>query len=206
MDRIFKIHCSQIHKIMGAGKGTGLSQTAITFLQEWYAGDNEQIHSKYIAKGNLMENECIDFAAQKLGLGICEKNHEQLENDYMIGTPDVNTSIIVDTKCVWNIKTLHSKLFGLEPEYDWQMIGYCELAKKEKAVVFYGLLDTPEEANYGLEIPYNHIPENQRWVAYEVLTNFEKCKSIKGRVELCRVYLESWDKTVQARLGKIMTT
>lgn len=191
---------------MGAGKGSELSQTAKTFLEEWYAGDSDQIHSKYIHKGNLMEAECIDFAAQKLGLGICEKNHEQFENDYMIGTPDVIAGMVIDTKCVWNNKTLHSKLFGADPEYIWQLIGYLELTKKEKAVLFYGLLDTPEEVNYGNEVTYDHIPDNQRWVAYEILADFEKCKLIKQQVEKCRAYLAKHDKKIRARLGIIMTT
>ena len=48
-NRIFKIHCSQIGKIMGASKPAGqLSVTCKTFLKEWYANEYEEIHSKYI--------------------------------------------------------------------------------------------------------------------------------------------------------------
>jgi len=192
---------------MGSGKGDyGLSGTAISFLQEWYAGDNEQIRSKYLDKGILMENECIDFAAQKLKLGICTKNFQQFENEYMIGTPDViELPILIDTKCCWNIKTLHSKLFGIETEYEWQLTGYCGLTGAEKGILFYGLLDTPEDANFGIEVTYDHIPDDERWVAYEVLADFKKCKDIEEKVIACRKYLADWDKKVKARLGKVMT-
>jgi hypothetical protein len=74
-NRIFKIHCSQIGKIMGASKPAGnLSVTCKTFLKEWYANEYEEIHSKYIDKGNQVENELIDFMAIQLGYGMAEKN------------------------------------------------------------------------------------------------------------------------------------
>ena len=67
-NRIFKIRCSQIGKIMSNAKVKGeLSQTCKTYLNEWFANDNEQIHSKYIDKGNAVENDLIDFKAEGAG-------------------------------------------------------------------------------------------------------------------------------------------
>ena len=98
--RTFKIHPSQCHKIMGRAKsGDGLSVTAQTYLREWYANDNEEIYSKYLFKGNMVENDLIDFAMSQLGLGIADKNTEQRENEYMIGTPDVVLDeLVLDVK------------------------------------------------------------------------------------------------------------
>ena len=39
-----------------------LPETAKTFLQNWYANDQEQIHSKFIDKGNQVEIELIEWA------------------------------------------------------------------------------------------------------------------------------------------------
>ena len=115
MDKIFLIHASQCHKIMGNAKTTdannlGLSQTCITFLKEWYANDNEQIYSKEINKGIEKEDDCIDFAAKVLGYGVAEKNKVSVSDEFMAGTCDVDLSdVVIDTKCPYNRKTFLDK-------------------------------------------------------------------------------------------------
>ena len=107
-NRIFRIRCSAIGKIMSNAKVKGeLSQTCKTFLHEWYAKENEQIHSKYIDKGNQVEDELIDFMAEQLGFGMAEKNRVTLSDEFMQGTCDVDLpTCIVDVKASWNKKTL----------------------------------------------------------------------------------------------------
>jgi len=38
-----------------------LPTTCKTYLKEWYANDQEEIHSKYFDKGNMVEPELIDL-------------------------------------------------------------------------------------------------------------------------------------------------
>lgn len=205
MERLFKIRCSAISQIMGNSKIKGeLSQTCKSYLHTWYANDNEIIQSKYFDKGNIMENEAIDLMANVLNYGLAFKNEESKENEYFTGTADVVLhDIIIDLKCPWNKKTLHSNVFDIDSDYEWQGRGYMHLYKKEKFILFYALMDTPEDLNYGNEISYTHIPLNERWLAYQVNHDENIINLIIERVKQCRQYLEQYDKIVKSKLGKI---
>jgi len=203
--RLFKIRCSQIGQIMSNAKTKGdLSAGCKTYLENWYANDNEEIHSKYFDKGNMVENECIDLMASVLNKGLAFKNDEFLEDDFFTGTCDVQLDdCIVDAKSVWNRKGLHAACNGLDKDYEWQLMGYAHLYKKPKAILFYGLLDTPEECNYGNEVIYSDMPIEQRWVAYNVELNQEAIQSVIDKVVKCREYLQEYDLKIKSKLGKI---
>jgi len=203
--RLFKIRCPQIGQIMSNAKTKGdLSAGCKTYLENWYANDNEEIHSKYFDKGNMVENECIDLMASVLNKGLAFKNDEFLEDDFFTGTCDVQLDdCIVDAKSVWNRKGLHAACNGLDKDYEWQLMGYAHLYKKPKAILFYGLLDTPEECNYGNEVIYSDMPIEQRWVAYNVELNQEAIQSVIDKVVKCREYLQEYDLKIKSKLGKI---
>lgn len=203
-NRTFKIHCSQIGKIMGASKPAGqLSVTCKTFLKEWYANEFEEIHSKYIDKGNQVENELIDFMAIQLGYGMAEKNTITLHDEFMVGTCDVNfPDLVVDVKAPYNRKTLQDNVDGINSDYEWQLQGYMNLYDKPKAILFYGLMDTPE-TDWTMEVVYSDMPDQERWIAYSVIRNDELIQAIKDRVLMCRAWLEEYDILVKSKLGRI---
>jgi hypothetical protein len=244
MDKLFKIHCSQIGKISGhvgltdnqtiklnelvERKKLGLKpltanmelelidliekknnpklpETCTTYLKEWYANDREEIRSKYIDKGNMVELDLIDFMAEQLNLGMAEKNTITMHNEYVVGTADVVTrDTIIDVKAAWSIKTLHDAVTsGINSDYEWQGRGYMMLWDRPNFVVFHGLLNTPEEANYGVEVSYDDIPADQRWVAYKVQRDVTIEQQIIQRVIECREWLTKYDKLVQGSIGKI---
>ena len=205
MNKTFKIHCSQIGKIMGNSKPVGaLSQTAKTYLKEWYANDREQIHSKYWDKGNLMESDAIDLMANVLGYGVAEKNEVVFSNEFMIGTPDVIlTDLVLDIKCPWNKKTLYDSLEEINSDYEWQLQGYMALTDKTKACLFYALMDTPEDINYGNEIIYSDLPLKERWAGFYIQFDSDMIKRIEEKVVQCREFLKEWDAFVKSKLGKI---
>jgi hypothetical protein len=180
-----------------------LPQTCKTYLHEWYANDNDIMRSKYTDKGEYVEDELIDFAAEKLGYGIAEKNRVRLADEFFTGECDVNLhDAIIDVKASWNKKTLHEQaLKGIDYDYKIQLIVYCHLYKKEKGILFFGLMDTPPDVNYGNEILYNELLDNERWIAYEVLANPEIIEALKARVKACRVYLEQYDELIKSKLG-----
>lgn len=190
---------------MSNAKAKGeLSATCKTWLEEWYANDNEQIHSKYFDKGNMVEVECIDLMTNVLELGFAIKNDERLEDDYFTGTCDVQLDdAIVDVKSVWGRKGLHAACDGLDKDYEWQLRGYMHLYGKPKAILFYGLCDTPEECNYGNEVIYSDMPLNERWVAYNMESDPELVQSIIDKVIKCREYLEEFDLKIKSKLGKL---
>lgn len=242
MDRVFKIHCSQIGKIMGRmgltekqlnklmelekrkqdefspltanmekelsalryeAENPILPATATTFLKEWYADDREPIFNKYLDKGNYVEIDLINFMAEQLGFGLAEKNTEVKEDEYFIGSCDVEyPQLIVDGKAMWNNKTLQDNIDCADPDYLFQLRGYMRLWDKPKAILFYGLLNTPPEVNYEREVTFDHIPENQRWIAYEITRDKQIEIDIINRVILCRKWLEQYHTLVTSKLGK----
>ena len=106
--KYFKARPSSLGKLMSKSKKPGeLSQTCITYLKEWYAEDKEELSSKYLTKGILLENEAIEFASKVLYGGIkAYKNEDIYANEWLVGTPDVILeNSIIDTKCSWNRKT-----------------------------------------------------------------------------------------------------
>lgn len=205
MERVFKIRCSQIGKIMGNAKVKGeLSQTCKTYLHEWYANDQEEIYSKYMEKGIQVEPELIDFMAVQLGFGMAEKNIIRMEDEYMTGECDVDLpEHIVDVKASWNKKTLHQQVIeGLDPDYEKQIKGYCHLYKKPKGILFFGLMNTPE-TDWSDEVVFDNLPDTERWVAYEVQADNEFIEQVYQRVLQCREYLESYDKLIKSKLGTL---
>lgn len=190
---------------MGKLKPDGeLPQTAKTFLNEWYANDNEQIYSKYMEKGINVENDLIDFMADVLGFGLAEKNRIKLEDEFFTGECDVDLpSCVIDVKASWNRKTLQSQVIdGLDKDYEAQLKGYCHLYKKDKAILFFGLMNTPEN-NYSEEIVYENMPVNERWIAYSIDADTEFINQVKDRVLLCRAYLEKHDILIKSTLGRL---
>lgn len=203
MERLFKIHASQCWKIMSNGKGGNLSVTCQTFLKEWYADDREQIHSKYIDKGNLKETDAIDFAAKVLGYGVAEKNELTIQNEYMVGTCDVEThDSIIDVKCPWNKKTFLDNTEELDTNYEWQGRVYMSLYQKDKFILFYGLMDTPE-MDWVEEVIYEDLPESDRWLAYQVDRDAVLEDAITERVIKCREWLDNYDTFVKSKVGRI---
>jgi hypothetical protein len=183
-----------------------LSQTCKTYLHEWYANDDEQVSTKYTDKGEMVEDDLIDFAAVQLGLGIAEKCRQGRSDEYFMGTCDVELSdTIIDVKASWNVKTLLAQVTdGLDKDYEWQLRGYMHLYSKPKAILFFGLMDTPADVNYGNEVSYSHIPDNERWVAYNIEHNPELIEAIIERVKQCRIYLEGYDAVVKSKLGNVL--
>jgi len=205
MEREFRIRCSQIGKIMSNAKVKGeLSQTCKTYLHEWYANDKEEIFSKYMDKGINVENDLIDFMAVQLGFGMAEKNVVRLQDEFMEGECDVDLpNCIVDVKASWNRTTLHKQVIeGLDKDYEWQLIGYCHLYKKPKGILFYGLMNTPE-TDWSDEVVFEDMPNESRWLAYEVLASEEKIQAIIERVKQCREYLVEYDKLIKSKLGRV---
>lgn len=183
-----------------------LPQTCKTYLHEWYAGDQEEIRSKYTDKGEYVEDELIDYMAAQLGHGIAEKNRVRVSDEFFDGEADVVLDdCVIDVKAPWNKTTLHQRvLTGLDYEYKIQLIVYCHLYKKPKGVVFYGLMDTPPDCNYDNEVIYSDMPDNERWIAYGVEANEDIIETLRKRVIMCRAYLEQYDKEVKSKLGKLI--
>ena len=207
--KYFKARPSSLGKIMSKSKKPGeLSQTCITYLKECYAEDKEELSSKYLTKGILLEDEAIQFASKVLYGGIkAYKNEDIYANEWLVGTPDVILeNSIIDTKCSWSRKTLLDSALELNTDYQWQLIGYMFLCNKDYATLFYYLGDTPAAANFGTKVSYSHLEDFERWVSYEFKRDLNKEQEIIDKVEQCREWLKNYDAEIQARLGTRIIT
>jgi hypothetical protein len=201
-------------------KGELLSQTAKTYIEEQVLrakyGVIKTFSSRYTDKGNLVEDEAIDMASNALELGFLYKNHEHFENEFLTGTPDVNTGdILLDVKSSWDATTF--PFFATEiptKDYYFQLQGYLELTGKTEALLVYCLVNTPADmiedevrrAHWNARLmdesqelrdevlkrhSFDHIPDNRRVKVFKVQKDEQVIAEIKERVELCREYFNT---------------
>lgn len=181
-----------------------LPETCITYLKTWYANDQEEIFSKYMEKGNAVEDDLIDFAASVLGYGMASKNKVRISDEYFEGECDVEfPDAVMDVKAAWNRKTLHDRAIdGLCDEHEYQLRIYMHLYKKQKGILFTGLMNTPE-TDWRPEIIYEDMPANERWIAFNVTHAPAIILEIQERVILCRKWLTEYDILIKSKLGTI---
>ena len=217
-----KIRASQIGKIMTSPKTKGelLSKTAKSYIHELILkekyGVTKEFSSRYTDKGNQVEDEAIAMAMEVLELGFIYKNHEIFENDWIKGTPDVNTDeILLDVKSSWDATTF--PFFESEiptKDYYYQLQGYMWLTGKTDSLLVYCLVDTPveivedeirrahwkfhkleEDLELRKEIESRHIfgniPQNRRVKVFKVEKDETVIEEIKERIEVARIYAEA---------------
>lgn len=148
----------------GCGKDELLGETAKTKLREIYI---EEVFgrkkydniNKYTQKGIMVESDSLELVSQSSPVPLF-KNTKTLENDYLIGTPDVIKPTLVDIKSSWDIWTFMAvDVNKAKKDYYWQMAGYMWLVETFSAVLAYVLVDTPDEIMqhelYGLSYKMN---------------------------------------------------
>jgi len=216
-----KIRCSSIGKIMTnpKTKGETLSQTTKTYLQELAVeevyGIRKEFSSRYTDKGNEVEELSIALCNDVLNLGFIYKNEEHYSNEWIAGTPDVNTNeILLDVKSSWDATTF--PFFDTElknKDYFYQLQGYMWLTEKQESLLCYCLIDTPlqivedeirrehwkasliEEsldlrAFVQAKHTFGHIPKEKRVKTFKIAKDDVIIEAIKTRIEECREYYD----------------
>lgn len=222
-----KVRCSQIGKIMTNPRKSGevLSQTAKTYVQDLVLeekyGIKKEFSSRYTDKGNEVEDLSIGLVNEVLNYNFIYKNDEHFSNDWITGTPDVNTDeVLIDVKSSWDAATF--PWFETEipnKDYYYQLQGYMWLTGKKESVLAYCLIDTPldmvnnevrrahwnaliigEDEQLRKEVEskhkFGHIPKNRRVKYWFVQRDESVIEQIKERVELCREYYNLLMKTI----------
>jgi hypothetical protein len=207
----FKIRCSAIGQIMTNSRTKGqLSKTAQSYVETWI---KEQIYkrrkvitTKYMDKGNMVENESISFAGRVLNADIT-KNEQRYENELLIGTPDVITEdYVIDVKNSWDCFTFPLFYENVpNKDYYYQAQGYMALTGLSHYKLIYTLLDTPDslierEFKYASELDYDtfakdyrysEIDEAYRIRIFEIERDDDVIDAINGRVIECRNYINN---------------
>lgn len=214
----FKIRCSAIGEIMATPrkKTETLSQTAKKYCENWLKEQiflrHKEIKNKYLDKGQIMEDNAIDFISNYLKYEKpLIKNEHFLFNDFMSGTPDVidlENKLIIEVKNSWDCFTF--PLFENDitnKNYYYQIQGYMHLQKFEKAKLIYVLMDTPEyliqkEYKYSQEnnpfkyeefrekYLYSNIKNKYRIKTFQVDYDKEVIEKIESKVAQCREYIK----------------
>jgi len=195
----FKQRASSAGKLIPdpRSKDEELSKTTKSHLQEWLKseiyGIRKQIKSKYLDKGNAVEDSAIDYAAAELGWLFAIKNQEFFEDDYFCGTPDVILEdTIVDIKSSWDGFTF--PLFEDEiPNKDYlhQLQVYMHLTGKRKATLCYVLMNTPEHLSYEEPQDYSEIESKYRIKTFSFEYDQEVIDKLIERVKISREYIKS---------------
>ena len=196
--REFKIRASASGKLMTKprSKSEVLSKTTITYLQEWAKqevyGVRKSISSKYLDKGNAVEDEAINYAAQELGWLFASKNDEYFEDDFFCGTPDVILEdTIIDIKSSWDCFTF--PLFEEDipnKDYYYQLQVYMHLTGKRKAELVYCLMNTPDELAYEDVFDYSHLSSKYRIKSFYIDYDEEVIQQLKETVLNSRNYIK----------------
>ena len=217
--KTLKIRCSAIGKLMATprSKSELLSQTAKTYIHELVLehkyGIKKEFSSRYTDKGNAVEDESISLVNDVLDVKFIYKNEEHFTNDFITGTPDVNTEdVLLDVKSSWDATTF--PFFETEiptKEYFFQLQGYLWLTNKTEALLCYCLVDTPiemvedeirrahwklhkidEDLDLREEVEskhqFSHIPKNRRVKVFYVQKDEQVIEQIKEKIELAREY------------------
>jgi len=222
-----KIRCSSIGKLMTASrsKTEQLSKTAQSYIQELVLehkyGIKKEFSSRYTDKGNECEEDSITLANEVLNVGFIYKNEEHFQNDYITGTPDVNTNeVLIDVKTSFDGTTF--PWFENEipnKDYYYQLQGYMWLTGKEESLLVYCLTNTPEqivedeirrvhwkehaieeseEIRHFIEAKHNfdHIPLEKRVKVFKIQKDESVIEAIKEKIELAREYYNKIIETI----------
>jgi hypothetical protein len=216
-----KIRCSALGKLMTSprNKTELLSQTAKSYIQELVLehkyGIKKEFSSRYTDKGLQCEDEAITLVNNVLGLNFIFKNEEHFANDFITGTPDVNTNeILLDVKCSYEAHTF--PFFETEiptKDYFFQLQGYLWLTGKTEALLCYCLINTPLEIvedevrrehwkhkviDEDLEIReyvekkhnFDQIPDNRKVKVFKVERDETIIWAIQEKVTEARIYYD----------------
>ena len=200
--REFKIRASASGKLAvnSRSKNDLLSKTTKSYIEEWLAGEiygvRKQIKSKYLDKGNAVEDAAIDYASEELGWLFAIKNEEYFEDEYFCGTPDVMLEDkIIDIKSSWDCFTF--PLFDEEipnKDYFYQLQVYMHLTGKRKAQLCYVLMNTPEDLAYGETEDYTDIDSKYRIKTFDIDYDEEVIEMLQEKVLISRKYIKDITK------------
>lgn len=232
----YKFHPSSLGKVMtGSRTKDPFGETAKKHLMQCYVesiyGRTTDVTNKYLEKGVMAEEDSLTLYS-RVKKEVFIKNKDVIENDFLIGTPDIiSPPFVIDIKTSWDIFTFHNVIpSALNKEYWWQLQGYMDLTEADHAKLVYCLVDTPlkliqdeqkklawrlgvideqEDELYwaGCEeieknMTFEDIPIHERYIEFTIDRDQEAIDSAHEKIELCREFLNAM---FEARSDKVLT-
>lgn len=215
----FLFRCSSLGgKLMTYPDKDELSKTPRSYLDQIFKehlyGVTNQIQSRYIEKGIMVEQESIELYSRVTGKKF-EKNDERFDNHFITGEPDIIGDELIDIKSSWSHSTFPFTESDVpNKDYYWQMQGYMALTNKDTSKLVYCLVDTPDELIHHelksirsklgvIELPeeleeeiwnsmrFASIKEQYRIKEFVIERNQDDIDKIYRRVEIARDYLNN---------------
>jgi hypothetical protein len=132
------------------GRSKPLGETCKSALDEIFAleffGREKFLITKEMYKGTAVESDSLTLYEKVTGEKYF-KNQKLLENEFLVGTPDVIANdTVIDIKSSWDhlsFAKINSE--KAKKQYYWQLAGYCLLTGKSKAEIAYCLVNTPDD-------------------------------------------------------------
>ncbi len=215
--KTYKFHPSGLSNLLtnSRKKDELLSETAKSYLRElwikevWGREKSDMVGNKFTQKGIMCETDSLNLIEKVTGKKYF-KNQKTLENDWIIGTPDVTSSELVDVKTSWDLFTFMSVTEEqARKDYYFQVLGYMWLLEQKKAIVMYCLVNTPEiiitdemyrlsfklpedqVEKYRVNYIFNDVPEKNRIKSYIFEYNETIVEEIKKRITYAREFLQN---------------
>lgn len=217
--RDFKIRASASGKLLANGRAKdSMGETAKSYIKEWLVseitGKEKDIKSKYLSRGNAMEESAIDRVSEYYNETLV-KNEQYLENDYFCGTYDTKTiDRVIDTKVPYDCFTFPYFVSEIDSDYYAQLQVYMNMTGLKKASLCYCLengsdeqiehlswqiakangKDEPEIEDWDLaekQLSYDHLPDKLRIKVFEFEYNEALIEKLKERVILAREYIKN---------------
>lgn len=217
----YKVRCSGISEIMTNPKSKAdlISVGAKTHCDKWIKGQlfdrKPSFFSKQTAKGNIVEDESIDFVADLLSIPKLEKNKIHFSDEFCQGTPDLLTSdLVIDMKNSWTWETFPILKDEVpETAYYWQLQGYMRITGTNHAKLIYTLTDTPRHliesearrfayqngyefdedilSHFIKQMTYPDIDDSLKIKIFDIERDNEKIAQIEEKVIKCREYIDN---------------
>lgn len=214
----FKCRASKIGTLLTNDRsGKLMGETAKSYCKEWLiseiTGKEKDIKSKYLSRGNAMEENAIQRVAKYYGCELV-KNEIELENDYFKGTYDTkNIERAIDTKVPFDAFTFPFFVVDTDKDYYGQLQVYMDLTGLKKASLCYclenGSIEQIEKLSWQIakeldkdepdiedweeaekQLSYDHLPDNLRIKVFEFEYDEDFISKAKERVLDAREYIE----------------
>ena len=186
------------NEVLSVGAKTAIEKIA----KELVYGYDEEISSKYMEKGILVEDDSIKLYNEVFFTDYT-KNTERRSNDWITGEADIVTPVkIIDIKSAWSLATFPATSARADKiEYEWQGRAYMWLWDVDQFEIAYCLVNTPDEliGHEQQDLHYvDHINPELRVTRVHYTRDKELEEKIKQRVEDANLYLDAMVKQIAA--------
>ncbi len=210
-----KFRASALSEIMTDPKSkdevlsVGAKTAVMKLAKELVYGYDEQISSKYMEKGILVEDQAIALYNEVFFTNH-QKNIVRMSNLWITGECDIFTpEKIIDIKSSWSLATFPvTAEAGKDKGYEWQGRAYMWLWDVDQFEVAYCLVNTPDEL-IGYEqqdLHYvDHINPELRVTRVQYTRDKALEDKIKQRVEAANEYLTAMVRQIANEHEYVLT-